>query len=163
MPSLLMLIGLPGSGKSTLARHLAAQGKGWVLVSTDAIRAQLFGDEAIQGPWLAVQSEVERSLRLAAQQAEAGLVEGAIYDATNAVRKHRRAAIALIRQCGFTTITGLWLDVPLEVCLQRNQARDRQVPPEVILRMHRRLMGAPPSLMEGLDRLERFEGFDRFA
>ena len=47
---LILLIGLPGSGKSSLAEQLVAQSPGSAIISTDAIRAQLFGDEGIQGP-----------------------------------------------------------------------------------------------------------------
>ncbi|UBF29757.1 hypothetical protein K9N68_14520 [Kovacikia minuta CCNUW1] len=72
---------------------------------------------------------------------------------TNVVRKQRREAIALARDAGFTYITGFWLNTPLWLCLQRNEHRDRQVPVSVILDMHRSLMGAPPALQEGLDKL----------
>ena len=80
----------------------------------------------------------------------------AIYDATNAQRRHRRKVIALARATGFTHITGLWLDTPVWLCLARNRRRVRQVPEDVIFRMHRQLRDAPPTLEEGLDRLIRF-------
>ncbi len=48
------LIGIPGSGKSTFAAQLAKLGN-YRIVSTDAIRQQLYGDAIIQGEW----SEVE--------------------------------------------------------------------------------------------------------
>jgi len=153
MPRLLLLIGLPGSGKSTLAVQLLQACPQRRLISTDAIRAQLFGDEQIQGDWLLVWREVERQLRDAVQCIKAGTVTDAIYDATNVVRKQRRQAIALARECGFTQITGVWLNTPISVCMQRNQSRDRQVPQDVIARMYRRLWGAPPSTQEGLNEL----------
>ncbi len=151
MPRLLLLIGLPGSGKSTLAAQLLQADPRRQLISTDAIRAQLFGAEAVQGDWLLIWREVERQLRQAVRAVHDGTATEAIYDATNVVRKQRRQAIALSRDCGFTHITGIWLNTPLKVCLQRNQARDRQVPPAVIDRMYRRLWGAPPAIAEGLD------------
>jgi len=148
MARLLMLIGLPGSGKSTLATRLAAQ-EGWQVVSTDCIRGQLFGDEAIQGSWFQIWAEVERQLR-----AIAPLPNGkVIYDATNTRRRQRRQFISLARSWGFERVEAFWVDVPLEVCLVRNRARDRQVPVPVICTMHRQLQGAPPSLQEGFDRL----------
>lgn len=153
MPRLLLLIGLPGSGKSTLAAQLLQTDPRRQLISTDAIRAQLFGDEAVQGDWRLVGREVERQLRQAVLAIQAGTATEAVYDATNVVRKQRRQAIALSRACGFTHITGIWLNTPLKVCLHRNQARDRQVPPAVIERMYRRLWGAPPATSEGLDEL----------
>lgn len=151
--SLIFLIGLPGSGKSTIARSILATHADAVIISTDAIRAQLFGDDAIQGTWFKVWLEVRQQFQCAVQQTSRGQAPFAIYDATNAVRKQRRAAIALARKTGFTHITGIWLNVPLALCLERNQQRSRVVPEAVILRMHRRLLGAPPALEEGLDRL----------
>lgn len=147
-----VLIGLPGSGKSTLAAQLACEGR-QLVVSTDAIRAQLFGDEAIQGDWNQIQQEAQRQLRQAVRLIQQGRIAGVIYDATNVRRRARRQFLRQLRSIGFTEITGLWLDTPLSLCLERNQNRSRQVPPDVILRMQRQLMGAPPSLAEGFDRL----------
>ena len=47
MPTLTLMIGCPGSGKSTIAKKMA-QNTGAVIVSTDAIRGELFGDENCQ-------------------------------------------------------------------------------------------------------------------
>jgi len=151
--SLVILIGLPGSGKSTLARSLLTTDPNTLLISTDGIRSQLFGDESIQGSWLKIWLEVRRQFQEAVRQIEVGQASLAIYDATNAVRKQRRQAINLARKTGFSHITGLWINTPLSVCLERNQARSRQVPEAVILRMDRRLQGAPPAIAEGLDAL----------
>ena len=69
MTKLILLIGLPGSGKSTLAKQLLAECPQMQLISTDAIRGQLFGSEAIQGPWPLIWRELERQL----QQAKLGI------------------------------------------------------------------------------------------
>lgn len=143
-----MMIGLPGSGKSILAEKLLRQHPNYHLISTDAIRAQLFGDEAIQGPWLAIWEQIKQQFQQAVTDAA-----GAIYDATNAQRHHRRELIQLARESGFDQIRGIWIQTPVEQCLQRNLARSRQVPPEIILKMHRQLIDAPPCLMDGLDSL----------
>jgi len=156
---LILLIGLPGSGKSYLAAQLVAESPDRPLISTDQIRSDLFGDEAIQGPWLQVRARAEQQLQQAVATIQAGKASEAIYDATNAARVHRRAAIAIARKCGFNDITGIWVDTPLALCLQRNRERSRQVPEDVILRMHRQLEDAPPSLADGLDRLVRSSSF----
>jgi predicted kinase len=148
MTKLFFLIGLPCSGKSYLAQHLITQHPECQIISTDTIRAKLFGDEAAQGAWLQVWGEVERQFLQAITQKQA-----AIYDATNAKSRHRRAAIARARELGFSEITGLWLDISLDMCIERNQQRQRQVPEEVILQMHHQLQGAPPSLEDGFDSL----------
>jgi predicted kinase len=146
MAKLLLLIGVPGSGKSTLAKQLLTECPQRQLISTDAIRRQLFGDEAIQGPWSLIWQEIQRQFRLAiAKDATA------IYDATNAQRHQRREIITFARDIGFTQIVGIWVATPLWLCLARNKRRKRQVPEEVIFRMYHKLKDAPPSLEEGLD------------
>ncbi len=152
MVRLIFLIGLPGSGKSTLASQLL-DGDFRRLISTDQIRSHLFGDESIQGSWLQVWLEVRHQFQQTVQQIQQNQFQSGIYDATNAVRKQRRQAIALARRCGFTHITGIWLNTPLALCLERNRQRDRQVPEAIILRMSRRLYAAPPAKDEGLDEL----------
>lgn len=156
MPSLILMIGLPGSGKSFMAKQLQQRYPGSLLISTDAIRAQLFGDEAIQGAWLRVWRTVEAQFREAVKRILQGNAPLAIYDATNAARRQRKDAIALARETGFTHITGFWIDAPLELCLERNSRRDRYVPEEIIQKMQRQLSDAPPSLADGLDFLVRY-------
>ncbi|HIK05551.1 MAG TPA: AAA family ATPase [Trichormus sp. M33_DOE_039] len=148
MTKLLLLIGLPGSGKSSLAKKLIAECPQMQLISTDAIRGQLFGSEAIQGSWLLIWREI-------AQQLQQAIATGksVIFDATNAQRQHRREIITLARDIGFTHIIGVWVKTPVWLCLARNRKRLRQVPEDVILRMHRQLRDAPPSLEEGLNYL----------
>jgi predicted kinase len=150
MTKLFLLIGLPGSGKSTFAKQLMTECPQMPLISTDGIRGQLFGSQALQGPWLLIWQEVERQFRQATSTANT-----AIFDATNTQRRHRREVIALARELGFTQILGIWVDTPVWLCLARNKRRSRQVPEEIILRMHRQLRDAPPSLEEGLDGLIR--------
>lgn len=122
------------------------------LISTDTIRYQLFGNAATQGPWLLVWREVQRQFQQTVVQGD-GSIKEAIYDATNAQRRHRREVITVARATGFTHITGLWVDTPVWLCLARNRRRQRQVPEDVIFRMHRQLRDAPPTTQEGLDRL----------
>jgi predicted kinase len=146
-----VLIGLPGSGKSTLAQQLMAQSPQMQLISTDAIRGQIFGSEATQGPWPLIWREIEWQFKQAV-----AVNQTTIFDATNAQRRQRREIIALARKVGFTHITGLWVRTPVWLCLARNQRRQRQVPQEIILRMYRQIRDAPPSLEEGIDRLIYF-------
>jgi predicted kinase len=158
MTKLILLIGLPGSGKSTLAKQLLIECPQIQLISTDAIRGQLFGSETIQGPWLLIWRELERQLQQAITTDQ-----GVILDATNAQRKNRREVITLARNCGFTQITGVWLRTPVWLCLTRNQKRIRQVPEDIILRMYRQLRDAPPSLEEGIDELIFFSSSPEYG
>ncbi|WP_071516803.1 AAA family ATPase [Geitlerinema sp. PCC 9228] len=153
MAHLIFLIGLPGSGKSYSAQKMLAEKPQRLLVSTDAIREQLFGDAGIQGAWLVIEKEIRQQFVQAVQQEKE-----TIYDATNAQRRHRREAIALARSVGFTYLTGVWLDTPVQLCIERNQHRQRQVPEEIIWRMSRQLNDAPPRIEDGFDRLMRLDG-----
>lgn len=150
---LLMLVGIPGSGKSTWARDFVLANPRYRIVSTDALRARLYGDEAVQGDWLRIWQQVMTQWHQAIAAIHQGELEGVIYDATNARRRHRREAIAAARQAGFSPITLVWFDMPLSVAIERNQGRSQPVPVDIIAAMHRQLQGAPPSLHEGVDRV----------
>lgn len=162
--AIVMLVGLPGSGKSSLvARTTQAMGEKVRVISTDAIRAQLYGDAAIQGHWLQVWAVVEAQWREAAAQIRTGDRIAAIYDATNTARKKRRQTIAAMHAAGFTQVAGLFLDLPLDLCLARNRQRSRVVPEDVILAMHRQLLGAPPTVAEGFSHFARVDSLERAA
>ncbi|MEA5452124.1 AAA family ATPase [Leptolyngbya sp. CCNP1308] len=150
---LLMLVGIPGSGKSTWARDFVLANSRYRIVSTDDLRAQLYGDAAIQGDWLRIWQQVVIRWRQAIAAIHQGELEGVIYDATNARRRHRREAIAAARQSGFAPITLVWFDLPLSLALERNRGRSQPVPDDIIAAMHRQLQGAPPSMQEGVDRV----------
>jgi predicted kinase len=150
--TLLLLIGVPGCGKSMLAAQLQQQ-HSCLLISTDLIRERLFGDAAIQGAWRLIWQEVGQQLQAAVEQIHSGRAVFAIYDATNTRRRSRRQLIGLARSLGFTRVLALWLNPPLELCQQRNQQRQRQVPADVIQRMHQQLCSSPPRLREGIDLL----------
>ncbi len=126
------------------------------VVSTDRIRVQLFGDEIIQGAWGQIWREIGRQFEQCSQSVAGNESSLVIYDATNVMRRYRRDVIKLARAAGFTSIVGLWLDEAVDVCLGRNRRRSRQVPDEIILRMHRQIQGVPPSLDEGFDELIRY-------
>ncbi|MEM9246698.1 MAG: AAA family ATPase, partial [Cyanobacteria bacterium P01_F01_bin.153] len=126
---------------------------GRMVVSTDNIRAQLFGDAAIQGPWGAIWREVGSQWLRGIHGIQTGTLRAVLYDATHANRRDRRRAIHAARQQGFTTVDGYWLNVPLETCLTRNARRSRQVPDLIIQRMHQQLQRNPPALSDGFDYL----------
>ncbi|MCF3609112.1 ATP-binding protein [Planktothrix agardhii 1033] len=141
-----LMIGVPGSGKSTVAQQLADLTQG-LIISTDRIREQLYGDEIIQGNWL----EIERKVLQEMEQAIASS-QPIIYDATNAYRPWRLdilEKIALI----YSEIPRYWvawvLETPIETCKLRNQNRQRQVPESVIEQMGKAIADFPPTTSEG--------------
>ena len=163
---LFILVGIPGSGKSTWARAYLADHPHYCLVSTDQIRAELYGDEAVQGDWQKVWQQVLIQWQRGIEQVLQGQIAGVVYDATNACRDYRQQACATARALGFSLIVLIWFDVPLELALQRNRMRPRQVDPDIIARMHRQLQGAPPTLSEDVDQILHFavgENFQFFS
>lgn len=76
------------------------------------------------------------------------------YDATFTIRKHREPVIQMAKEAG-KRVEAIVMKTPLPVCLDRNACRapDRQVPHEVVERMHHQLLQDPPDPSEGFDRI----------
>ena len=139
-----IIVGVPGSGKSTLAEQMVKYNPSYQIVSTDRIRAQLYGDEAIQGNWQAIQEEVFSQIEqaLSAQHP-------IIYDATNFKRPQRIAFLQKLAKYQNVYWVAWHLQTPLATCIDRNQLRSRQVPDAVIQTMHQWLSTFPPIPAEG--------------
>jgi predicted kinase len=130
-----LLIGPPASGKTTLAHRLAqllsALGEPPALVlSTDRIREEVFGDAAVQGPWSDIHA------RLQEQVCEAlGDGRPVIFDATHARRPWRLAwTQAAVLPVPVEWI-GWWLKTSPAQCMAWNRTRERAVPEPVIREM----------------------------
>lgn len=137
------LIGPPGAGKSTFAKHLIQLYPTAQIVSTDAIRARLFGDESIQGNWPLVERNVLSQMR---EISAAG--RPVIYDATNAKLEWRLSILKQIANDNMQWI-GWYLTTPLPLCQTWNHQRSRQVPEIVIEESFQSLQRNPPSVAEG--------------
>ncbi len=140
---LILLVGIPGSGKTTLAKKVVE--KGFHYLNADAIRAELYGDEGEQG-------NPEDVFSIFFQRLEQAMGEEAdiIIDNTNLNPKHRHPILERAQQFGYVDVQLWWLDVPLEVCLQRNKSRDRIVPDDIVTNMHAELNRAGrPKRSEG--------------
>jgi predicted kinase len=125
----IILMGLPASGKSTLAERLEKVGA--CRVNRDAIRKRLYGDENIFGDGKQVNIEFYKELREAFSRGKP-----VISDNVNITIKHRKGAIEAAREAGYNDIVIIFVDVPLEVCLERNKQRTRQSKEDVIRSMH---------------------------
>lgn len=143
MSDLYVMCGLPASGKSTYAIQLAAK-ENAIVVSTDNIRGILNGDESIQ-------DNAEKVFKLAHNMIFDYLNKGTnvVFDATNISYKRRIDLIKRYRKYADKIIC-VFMAVPYEVCLERNQKRERKVPEEVIERMYHNFYVPQP-----------FEGFDK--
>jgi len=130
-----LLIGPPASGKTTLARTLAplltAPGEPPALVlSTDAIRTEVFGDASVQGPWIDIQQRLQQRL---IEAVAAGIP--VIIDATHARRPWRLALTQALLLPAPVEWIGWWLYTTLPTCLEWNRTRERQVPEAVVQEM----------------------------
>jgi predicted kinase len=117
-PSLVVLVGAAGSGKSTLAARLFAADE---IVSSDALRAVVSGDEADQS----VSGVAFRILhRTVAKRLATGSLT--VVDATNIGAAVRRPLIASARAAG-VPVTAIVLDLDPVRVREQNAGRARVV------------------------------------
>lgn len=144
MAQLIYLVGLPGSGKSTFAKGYIE--RGYKVFSSDAIRAELYGDESVQDNPQKVFNLLHKRIK---DVLSAG--ENCIYDATNVKSKTRIAFLNEIKNISCEKIcVVVW--APIEVCKERNAVRDRSVPDYVIERMWKNF--ETPYFFEGWDKIK---------
>lgn len=146
---LVVLCGAPGSGKTT-ARNMLVEEYGFLSVCPDDIRKEVLGDEECQ-------EEGERIFDIAFSKLRYFLAYGnVVFDATNARSLYRRKLLEETDGCR-TMAIAIVMDTPLDICLENNRKRRRQVPEDVIERMYRSLEAEPPSTDEGFDAVVTYE------
>ena len=131
MPTFYMMCGLPGSGKSTQAKKMAKKLNASIF-SSDAIRKEKYGDEAIQGNPNKIFSELISYIKI-------GLYAGrdVILDATNISYKKRMSFLRnLSNMKRPIRKVCVLMATPYEMCCARNASRERIVPEEVMNRMY---------------------------
>jgi len=139
--TVVLAIGLPGSGKSSwFKRHNITP------LSSDMLRAILFDDPSEQRFQDLVFSNLRSMLkaRLIARRPMNYV------DATNLTSHDRHAWIKLAKDYGYEA-QAVFFDVPVEVCLERNQRRERVVSEDVMRRMAGKLR--PPTFEEGFSKI----------
>ena len=136
-----LAVGLPGSGKSSwFKRHNITP------LSSDMLRSLLFDDPSEQRFQDLVFSNL-RSMLKARLIAHRPLN---YVDATNLTPQERSNWIKLGKDFGYE-VQAVYFDVPLEVCIERHQRRDRLVPEDVMRKMSAKLKA--PTFEEGFSKI----------
>jgi predicted kinase len=136
-----LAVGLPGSGKTTwFKRHNISP------LSSDVLRSLLFDDPAEQRFQDLVFSNLRSMLkaRLIARRPMNYV------DATNLTPQERQNWIKLAKDFGYE-VHAVFFDVPLEVCIERHQRRDRVVPEDIMRKMAAKLKA--PTFDEGFAKI----------
>lgn len=126
MVTLYLVVGIPGSGKSTYIKKHAMDDD--IIVSSDALRLELYGDENDQTHNPEVFAEAHRRII-------DGLNDGndVWFDATNITRKARAGIISVCPKHARIVAVVVW--APIDICIERDAARERTVGRNVIMRM----------------------------
>jgi predicted kinase len=136
-----LAIGLPGSGKTTWFKR-----RGVTPLSSDMLRSILFDDITEQR----YQGLVFSTLRSLLRARLIARMPWNYVDASNLAPHERRQWIKMAKGFGYE-VHAVFFDVPLEVCLERNHKRERQVKEDVIQRMAAKLKA--PTFEEGFGKI----------
>ena len=144
-PVVYMMVGIPGSGKSTWIRN--NRQKTWIIVSPDVILETQYNYE-----W--TPERAAEAWAISYQQFGQGLLSGQtmVWDATFISPIMRSAILHTAKGAGYR-VEAVFCDTPTELCIERNQRRNRKPVPEGKIRgMAEDLQ--PPTEKEGFDHIE---------
>jgi predicted kinase len=134
---LVITVGLPGSGKSTYLARLGANA-----ISSDEIRRLIADDPQDQ----TINARIFSIIRYLIRQRIAAGRPVTYVDATHLTPWERKPYVVLAQRYG-CRLEALYFDVPVDICIARNQARDRAVPEAAIRKMALQMI--PPTQKEG--------------
>ena len=144
-PTLILLTGIPGSGKTTYAEEYVKSHANTIHLSSDSIRKELYGSESAQG-------DPAEVFFLMQKRAIEALNDGknVVYDATNVTRKDRAGIIGVCPKFAYIECHIIW--APIDVCIERDDMRNRTVGKAVIDRMLKRFQA--PYYDEGIHEIK---------
>lgn len=143
MAEIILIVGLPASGKSKLAQKIAER-ENAIILSSDSIREELFGDRLNQTDNVRVFQEMNDRL---IKYLSDGI--NVLYDATNINSKRRRKLINTLpsevhKKC-------IYVSASKEKCIFDDSHREYSVGKEVIEKMYKNLQ--IPMYHEGWDEI----------
>lgn len=154
VPQLTMLVGLPGSGKSTVAQEMVEKFPEMVIVSSDAMRKELFGNENCQEHNDLLFKQLHKRIRDHLQNGK-----DVIYDACNINYKMRMEFLKNLNRISCWKRAQV-VATPVSECVRRNANRERVVPEKAIFKMYRNFW--MPASYEGFDSIEvRYSGLKK--
>lgn len=139
---LYMMVGISGSGKSTYAKSLVDNGDADVIISSDNIREELFGDAGSQEDNKRVFEEFYKRVKKAIKNKK-----NVVADATFLSRKMRKRLIAETKSK--TKITAIVIANKRSACIEADSKRERTVGEAVIDNQIRRF--EMPLFSEGIN------------
>jgi predicted kinase len=139
--TVVLAIGLPGSGKSSWFKRNNISP-----LSSDLVRSLLFDDPNEQR----FQDLVFSNLRSMLRARLIACRPMNYVDATNLTPHERSSWIKLAKDSGYEA-QALYFDVPLDVCLERNQRRQRVVSEDIMRKMAAKLKA--PTFDEGFSKI----------
>ena len=143
MKKLFILVGLPASGKSTYCSLLRSENL--IILSSDEIRLELFGDETCQANNKLVFDTLNKRVKDALKNNK-----DVVYDATSLTKVVRKNIITKFQKDA-SEIICIFFNVSLDECIKRNSKRERTVPVDVLRKMANRL--EVPDENEGFNRI----------
>ena len=147
MNKIIMLIGAAASGKTTAAPKIAAKNNA-VIISTDRIRAALYGAEHIQGDWQEIEAVLYDRIKNAIKANK-----NIILDSTHFKKEYRAKIIKNFAK--YSEFSAYYFNYPFALIYSRNKYRARRVPFEVLAAMYKELKSAPPLLSEGFKSIKK--------
>ncbi len=147
MVSLIVLVGIPGCGKSTYAQSL--KNEDTIVLSSDLIRKELFNDEQNQGKNTLV---FDTLFDRAVENLRKG--RNVVIDATNIIKNDRAKLLDNFKDLNILR-KAIVIHTPIEICIERDLNRTRNVGEEVILRMANDF--EMPTKEEGFDEISVVE------
>lgn len=142
----IQMVGIPGSGKTEKAKVLANEHNA-LLLSSDAIREEILGDASDQTK----NGDVfETMYKRTCEALDNG--QSVVYDATNINHKRRRGLLQQLKAHYDVKAIAVVMATPIQMCIDRQLNRDRQVGKDVIWRMVRNFY--MPYWYEGWDDIE---------
>lgn len=138
MKKLILMCGCPGAGKSHYLNVVVSSGMGEIAISRDKIRYSMIKGKE---DYFSKENEVfDEYIR----QIQAALDNPKIYrvyaDATQLTEKSRNKVLDRLNLDN-VSVSIIWKNTPLELCLQRNKQREplEVVPEEQVRKMYRKM------------------------